>query len=102
MDTFTKQPNEVVQYTMSFADALATGATVTSVQSGPTMSNVSTSPPVGDSVPTVSGLVGVATTGISFLLAGGTNGQTYKVQARVNTSNSEVLEHEFKLKVKEQ
>ncbi len=98
MDTFKKQPGEAIIYTMDFTDALKTGDTVSSV-SAPVVTDISATPDQV-TVPTVSS-VSTSSTGVSFKLSGGIDRQTYKATASVTTIAGEILEHEFKLRVRE-
>lgn len=99
MDTFSKQPAEVIDYTLDFSSAVNTGDTlVTSpvpvitlvVQSG-----TGTAPTLGTTTVNTSG------NSIKQRVSGGVDGQVCLLTCRVATASGEVLEGEVKLKIKE-
>lgn len=90
LQTFEKQPAELLDYDADFVDWLANeadtiaGHTVT-VPTGITLENSGV----------VSGVVKV-------WLSGGTSGATYKITVRITTTAGRVKEYDFNLLVKEQ
>ena len=99
MDTFTKQPAEVIDYTLDFSSAVNTGDTlVTSpvpvvtllVQSG-----TGTAPALGTTT------VNTLGNSIKQRVSGGVDGQVCLITCRVTTAAGEVLEGEARLKIKE-
>ena len=93
MNTLTKQPTEIVTYTMNFLYAISTGdalSAVTSVTASPTGGVTITSPSlkIEQSTPT---LIYTTAPVIQFTVAGGTNGTIYEITATVTTVNGETL-----------
>lgn len=96
---YTKQPNEVSDYDIDFAEWLRAGETIsTSVVSAVTCMTE----PV-DSALTSSGVT-IASTAARVRLTGGTAGKTYKITVRTTTGGTgsgRVDESEFVVKVKD-
>lgn len=90
--TLIKQPNESRLYSMDFSANLASGETISSITSV-------TPEPTG---PTISSEA-VSSDGKSanFRIAGGTDGESYKITVIVVTSSSNTLEDEGILLVKD-
>ena len=99
MDTFIKQPAEIIRYTVDFSKALDVGDTVASV----TYSGVENVQGFvsADSVLMLSDEQIDPSVGVRHLVSGGVSGQTYKATVRVATTLGETLEHEYRVKVKD-
>ena len=99
MDTFTKQPGETIDYTLSFADAVNAGDSL----------NTSPAPQItielltGTGTAPTLGTTTLNTTGNSVKqrISGGVDGQVCLITCVVHTVAGEVLEGEVKLKIKE-
>lgn len=99
MDTFTKQPAEVIDYTIDFSEAVNTGDTlvaspapvvILALQSG-----TGTAPNLGLTT------VNTAGNAVKQRISGGVDGQVCLLTCCVTTASGEVLEGEVKLKIKE-
>ncbi len=99
MDTFSKQPAEVIDYTLDFSNAVNTGDTL--VASPATVVTLALQSGTGDAP--VLGTTTVNTTGNSIKqrVSGGVDGQVCLITCRVTTAAGEVLEGEARLKIKE-
>ncbi len=98
METFTKQPGETIHYVFDFSEALNTGDTVANIAPTITIELLSGSgdtPTLG--IPTLNTVAGA----VKQPVAGGTTGQVCLLTCRVTTTAGEVLENEFRLKIKE-
>ena len=89
MDKFTKQPNDVLDYTIDLSKWMATGDTVTSANASvnPAGLNVSVTNDTTDKP--------------KVWASGGNDGTTYQVTLTVNTNGGRTKEFEFKLAVAE-
>lgn len=87
---FTKQPNEVIDYPVDFTDWMAEHA-------GDSISGYTVTPAGGISLATHRRDGNV----ITAVLAGGTNGQRYKITVSITTAAGLVKEAEFQVTVKE-
>ena len=90
LGTFTQQPNERLDYDITFDEFLAAGDTLVSA---------STTSDVGITVdlPIIDGTGRV----VKQWISGGTTGTTYKIQIRATSSSGVIKEIEFKIKVRE-
>lgn len=89
LNTFNKQPAEVLDYDIDYSSALDTGDTIVAhTVTAETGITVDTSVIVG----------GVY---VKIWLSGGTNGATYKITLTVTTAAGRVREDEIKLKIKD-
>lgn len=93
LETFNKQPIEVADYDLTYADWLAAGdnlalTTTTVAPTGTTgdltVDSISTYDPV-----------------VKFWISGGRSGVTYKVTVTTRTTSLRVRQDEFKVRVKE-
>ena len=91
MDTFSKQPAEILDYDFDFSDFL-TG-------SGDTLASSVVTADVGVTVMSKTDNTTDGT--VKVFLSSGTDGTTYKVTCLITTSAGRKKEAEFKLKVKE-
>ena len=89
LGTYTKQPADVLDYDVDYAEFLNGTDTLASktVTATPTGINVDSSTIVG--------------TRVKVWLSGGTNGVTYKVTVTATTGDGRVKQDEFKVKVKD-
>jgi hypothetical protein len=90
LGTFNKQPNEVLDYDISFAEWIPAGDTI--VQAVAVADDGIT---LGETLIDPTGLL------VKQWVEGGTSGETYKIQITVTTDDGRVKEAEFKIKVKE-
>jgi|TARA_Y100000593_G_C4306156_1_gene335849 non-ribosomal peptide synthetase component E (peptide arylation enzyme) len=88
-----KQPSEQRKFSIEFNNLLATSETVSSI------SSVSSEKIDGSSSDLVISTTGIETSSVSgknsvitFWVSGGTTGNTYKIEAIINTSDSATLE----------
>lgn len=98
MDTFTKQPAEVIDYTLDFSNAVNSGDSLVStpvVVSIDLQSGSGTAPTLG--LTTVNTLAN----SVKQRVSGGVDGQVCLITCRVTTAAGEVLEGEARLKIKE-
>ena len=96
MDKFTKQPEETIDYTFDFTYALADGDSVVA-SPAPTITYTNAN---GDTALTL-GTMTVNSTGVKQRVSAGTDGETYLFSCVATTNNGEVLEHNFRVKVKD-
>lgn len=90
LDTFTKQPNEVLDYDVKFTPWLSETDEVISVDAF-----ADTGIDLGDTVIDSSGKV------VKQWISGGEDGEIYKIQLRALTKDGRVKEADFKIRVKE-
>jgi hypothetical protein len=90
MDTFIKQPAEVIDYDVDYSDFLSASAT--------TLSSAATSVTAGITV--VSTTVDNVHGYVRVRLSGGTDGTTYKITVDATCADAQVKEHDFQVKVK--
>lgn len=89
LNTFTKQPSEVLDYDIDYSSALDSGDTIVAkTVIADTGIGVDTSMIVGGNT-------------VKIWISGGTNGITYKITSRITTAAGRVREDEIKIKVKE-
>lgn len=86
---FKQQPNEILDYDVSYADFLSNRSDI--------ISSVSVTAEPGIDVDSVN----VAPPICKIVLSGGTNGSTYKITVRMTTTSGVVKEDEFLVTVKE-
>jgi len=91
LGTFTKQPNEVLDYDIDYTSWLSETDFV--------VSDITTVDGVGLVID--SSIVINSGTKLKIWLSGGTDGATYKITARVTTSDARVKEDEFRVRIKE-
>lgn len=99
MDTFIKQPSEIIDYTLSFADAVNDGDSLTSTHPPEITLELLT----GTGAPPTLGTTTLNTAGNSIKqrVSGGEDGQVCLLTAKVSTLSGERLEGEVRLKIKE-
>lgn len=90
LDTYTKQPAEVLDYDIDYTDWLETGDTIASktvtAETGLTVD---------------SSAIWGASKKVKVWISGGTNGTTYKVTVTIVTVAGCTKEDEFRMKIKE-
>jgi len=95
-ENLVKQPSEIRQFTMEFANLLSSGETIS------TISSISDEIRGGG----VSDLTvyneAVSGTTVVFWVSGGTDGQTYRIEIVITTSNSQTLEGDGLLSVRDE
>ena len=99
-EVFTKQPEETIDYVFDYTYALNTGDTIASAA---TPTRTSLAPiPSGDVLPTV-GTVTVVNpaVGVKVRISGGTDTGTYLFTCLATTTAGEILEGNFKLRIKD-
>lgn len=89
MDTFTKQPVEVLDFDIDCADWISEGDSVVSAAS------------VADTGITIDS-TSITSNGevVKVWVSGGTTGTTYKIETTMTTEDGRVKQHEFRVKVK--
>lgn len=98
-ETLYKQPSERRQYTMDFANLLATGETIEDASPAPIVTSEKIN---GDSsdltieTPTVSGSY------VQFWISGGTKNTRYRIEVKIETSGTQTLEGDGILVVKDE
>ena len=99
LGTFTKQPNEVLDYDIDFSDFLPTVDSVASVAK-----TIETNPDPLAVTTLVLGANSISASGkvVKQWVSAGTDGQTYKIQLTITSVGGRVKEAEFRVKVKEQ
>ena len=99
MDTFIKQPAEVIDYTLDFSSAVNTGDTLVADPAPEVTLELQSGSGEAPSL----GLTTLNTQGNSIKqrISGGIDGQVCLVTCRVATAAGEVLEGEARLKIKE-
>lgn len=90
MDTFTKQPVEVLDFDIDGTDWLSEGDTILTATSTATAGIDILSAAVTNNGGTV-----------KVWVSGGTTGTTYKIETTMTTEDGRVKQHEFRVKVKE-
>jgi hypothetical protein len=90
LGTFSQQPNEVLDYDISFTDWIPDGDTIISANA-----TADTGITLGDTLIDPTGKI------VKQWVEGGTSGSTYKIQLSVTTDDGRVKEAEFKIKIKE-
>lgn len=89
LDTFPKQPNEVLDYDIDFSDWLA--------ERDDTIASVTADCDDGIEVDLVTHLNGV----VKLWMVGGTSGRSYKVTATVVTADGRTKEGDIRIQVRE-
>lgn len=92
MDTFPKQPADILDYDADYADFLLTTSPQDTIVSAVVTAEAG--------ITVVSSIV-VAAKLVKVWLSGGTSGVTYKITVLATTLAGRVKEHEFRVKVKE-
>ena len=87
--TYTKQPAEVLDYDVEYADFLGGVDTLASVTHAVAPSGLTVS------------LVSIIDTRVKVWVSGGVNGMTYKVTLVATTADGRVKEADFKIRVKD-
>lgn len=90
LDTFNKQPGEVLDYDIDFARYLPSSDQIASV-----VSTADAGITLDSSTISTSGKV------VKQWVSGGVSGVTYKIQVRITSTGGRVKEAEFRIKVKE-
>jgi hypothetical protein len=95
---FKKQPLEILQYTVDYDCWLADGESIV------TLTIVSTTDDDGVGEPTLGvdpGDIVIAARGVTFLVAGGTDGVEYKLTLTMSSDGNQVTENEIFYAVEE-
>lgn len=97
LDRFKKQPDEIKRYQIDYSEWLATGETLTSVDTDVIVMN----PASGDvGEPTLSiGSTQILGDFFVYYVSAGTDGKRYKVTFQANTSDAQLVESEIEFKV---
>lgn len=93
-EVLVKQPSEVRQYTMDFANLLATGESISS----PVITDTLRGGGVSDLTVYNESVSG---SNVVFWVSGGTDNNTYRIEIVVTTSNSQTLEGDGLLSVRD-
>lgn len=100
MDTFTKQPEEKLFYTVDFSQALNTGDSLSAT--APTTSITKITTGTDASPPTLgAAIVNVSAGSVKQMISNGSDGFVYMYSCIATTADGETIEGNFKLKVKD-
>lgn len=99
MDTFTKQPNEVIYYTLYFNKSMNEGDSI-NTQVSPIV-DIELLDGTGDLPKLEMVTVNVGAGAVKLLISGGAHEQVCLLTCRVQTNEGETLEGDVRLKIKE-
>ena len=92
MNLFQKQPGDQLDYDIDFSDWFPDDDSIT---------GVTAESDVPDDLTIVSASVASSGLTVKIWVAGGVNGETYKITATVSTAGGRIKELEFKIRVRE-